>query len=159
MFSKNKKTERIDPEQREQYEYARKRIKQKKKLMRHFIVFLIGSVFLIIINPILGYGNDFFIKDWFVWAILIWLFLFLIHLFNVFVMNRFMGKEWEDRQLEKLKGKQEARIAELKKQAMQEVTVAEVKTAKETNALNQNNDETLNLKKKEYPNLLPPEEA
>jgi len=159
MFSKNKKTERIDPEQREQYEYARKRIKQKKKLMRHFIVFLIGSVFLIIINPILGYGNDFFIKDWFVWAILIWLFLFLIHLFNVFVMNRFMDKEWEDRQLEKLKGKQEARIAELKKQAMQEVTVAEVKTAKETNALNQNNDETLNLKKKEDPNLLPPEEA
>lgn len=159
MFSKDKKTERIDSEQREQYEYARKRIKQKKKLMRHFIVFLIGSVFLILINPVLGYGNDFFIKDWFVWAILIWLFIFLIHLFNVFVMNRFMDKEWEDRQLEKLKAKQEARIAELKTQATQEVTVKEVKIAKETNALSQNNDATLDIKKKEDPNLLPPEEA
>jgi len=158
MFSKNKNKERVDSEQREQYEYARKRIKQKKNLMRHFIVFLLGSVFLIIINPVLGYGDDFFIKDWFVWAILIWLFIFLIHLFNVFVMNRFMDKEWEDRQLEKLKAKQEARINELKKQAMKEVTVSEVKIAKETEALNKNNDETLDLKKKEDPNLLPPEE-
>ena len=31
MFSNTKKTERIDAEQREQYEYARRRIKQKKK--------------------------------------------------------------------------------------------------------------------------------
>ena len=62
MFSKTNKTERIDAEQREQFEYARARIKQKKGLMRHFIVFLVGSVLLIIINPVLGYGNDFFIK-------------------------------------------------------------------------------------------------
>ena len=72
MFSKTKKSERIDAEQREQYEYARRRIKQKKNLMRHFILFLVGSVLLIIINPLLGYGKDFFIKDWFIWAILIW---------------------------------------------------------------------------------------
>lgn len=116
MFSKTKKTERIDVEQREQYEYARNRIKQKKNLMRHFILFLVGSVLLIIINPLLGYGNDFFIKDWFIWAILIWTFIFLVHLFNVFVMNKFMDKEWEDRQLEKLKARQAERIAELQKQ-------------------------------------------
>src|SRR5690606_18352425 len=109
------KTERIDPEQREQYEYARRRIKAKKSLMRHFIVFLVGSVLLILINPILGYGENFFIKDWFIWAILIWTFIFLIHLFNVFVMNKFMGKEWEDRQMEKLKLRQAERIAELQK--------------------------------------------
>ena len=109
MFSKTKKSERIDAEQREQYEYARRRIKQKKNLMRHFILFLVGSVLLIIINPLLGYGNDFFIKDWFIWAILIWTFIFLIHLFNVFVMNKFMDKEWEDRQLEKLKARQAER--------------------------------------------------
>lgn len=115
MFSKSKKTERIDSEQREQYEYARHRINQKKNLMRHFIVFLVGSVLLIIINPLLGYGNDFFIKDWFIWAILIWTFIFLIHLFNVFVMNKFMGKEWEDVQLEKLKARQAERIGELQK--------------------------------------------
>lgn len=121
MFSKTKKTERIDPEQREQYEYARRRIKQKKSLMRHFIVFLVGSVLLIIINPVLGYGEEFFIKDWFIWAILIWTFIFLIHLFNVFVMNTFMGKEWEDKQLEKLKAKQVNRIAELQKKVNAEL--------------------------------------
>ncbi|AVI50224.1 hypothetical protein C5O00_03180 [Pukyongia salina] len=116
MFSKNKKTEGLDHEQRLQYEYARKRIVQKKRLMQHFIIFLAGSVLLIIINPVLGIGDEFFIKDWFIWAILIWAFLFLIHLFNVFMMNKFMGKEWEDRQLERLKAKQSARIAELQKE-------------------------------------------
>jgi type VI protein secretion system component VasK len=115
MFSKTKKSERIDAEQREQYEYARRRIKQKKNLMRHFILFLVGSVLLILINPILGYGENFFIKDWFIWAILIWTFIFLVHLFNVFVMNKFMDKEWEDRQLEKLKARQAERMAELQK--------------------------------------------
>jgi len=115
MFSKSKKSERIDTEQREQYEYARRRIKQKKNLMRHFILFLVGSVLLIIINPVLGYGNDILFKNWFVWAILIWTFIFLVHLFNVFVMNKFMDKEWEDRQMEKLKAKQVERMAELQK--------------------------------------------
>ena len=135
MFSKAKKTERIDPEQREQYEYARARIAQKKKLMRHFIVFIAGSIFLIIINPILGYGNNFIIKDWFVWAILIWAFIFLIHLFNVLVMNKFMDKEWEARQMESLKAKQVKRIAELEKQAASEAISEEVKKKRENDAL------------------------
>ena len=115
MFSKAKKSERIDSSQREQYEYARQRINQKKNLMRHFIVFLVGSILLIIINPILGYGNETFFQDWFVWAILIWTFIFLVHLLNVFVMNSFMGKEWEDQQLEKLKARQTEKLAELQK--------------------------------------------
>jgi type VI protein secretion system component VasK len=143
MFSKTKKTERIDPEQREQYDYARHRIKQKKNLMRHFILFLVGSVLLIIINPVLGYGNDFFIKDWFIWAILIWTFIFLIHLFNVFVMNTFMGKEWEDRQMEKLKARQAERMAELQEKVDSELQLP-TKPAEET-------------KKNELNNPLPPD--
>ncbi|OAB75978.1 2TM domain-containing protein [Cochleicola gelatinilyticus] len=141
MFSKSTKSERIDPEQREQYEYARKRIKQKKNLMRHFIVFLVGSVFLIILNKVLHVGDEFFIKDWFVWAILIWAFLFIIHLFNVLVMNKFMDKEWENRQLEKLKARQTDRIAELKKQVDEELQLPRQS----------------DLKKNENPNLLPPD--
>jgi len=116
MFSKAKKSERIDAEQREQFEYARRRINQKKNLMRHFIAFLVGSILLIIINPVLGYGNETLFQDWFIWAILIWAFIFLVHLLNVFVMSSFMGKEWEDRQLEKLKARQTEKIAELQKQ-------------------------------------------
>lgn len=123
MFSKAKKSERIDSEQREQYEYARKRINQKKNLMRHFIAFLVGSVLLIIINPVLGYGNDTFFQDWFVWAILIWTFIFLVHLLNVFVMSSFMGKEWEDQQLEKLKARQTEKIAELQRKVDSEFPI------------------------------------
>ncbi|MCW9036841.1 2TM domain-containing protein [Altibacter sp.] len=135
MFSKTNKKERIDSEQREQYEYARARIKQKKRLMQHFIVFLVGSVFLIILNPVLGIGKDFFINNWFVWAILIWAFLFLIHVFNVFIMNSFMGKEWEDRELEKLKAKQAARISELQQKVDNELQLPELKKNKPSNPL------------------------
>ncbi|MDC8003344.1 2TM domain-containing protein [Aureisphaera galaxeae] len=150
MFSKANKSSRIDPEQREQYEYARKRVKQKKRLMQHFVLFLAGSVLLIIINPILGIGKDFFIKDWFVWAILIWVLFFLIHLLNVLLLSKFMGKEWEDRQIEKLKAKQEARIAELEKEVRKDVITQEVRAVKEASA-----DD---LKKKEEHDLPPPED-
>jgi len=119
MFSKTNKTSKIDVEQREQYQYARKRMLQKKRLMQHFILFLAGGMVLVIINPVLGIGNDFFIKDWFVWTILIWVFIFLIHLFNVLILNKFMNKEWESRQLEKLKLKQEERIDQLEKEHLE----------------------------------------
>ena len=132
MFSKNKAT--LDSETREQYEYARKRIKQKKGLMRHFVIFLAGSVLFIVLDAILKMGHQVLLKNWYIWAILIWAFILLIHVFNVFIMNTFMGKEWEDKQLTKLKALQETRIVELKKQAIQEVK-----------------------KKDSNPNLLPPE--
>jgi type VI protein secretion system component VasK len=102
-------------EQREQYNYARRRVVQKKRLMRHFTVFLAGSLVLIIINPVLGIGDDWPVKNWFAWAILLWLFIFLVHAFNVLFLSSFMGKEWEDRQLEKLKARQEDRIRQLQK--------------------------------------------
>ena len=91
---------------------------------------------LILINPILGYGENFFIKDWFIWAILIWTFIFLIHLFNVFVMNKFMGKEWEDRQLEKLKARQAEKMAELQKKVDTELQLPTTRTNYERNEIN-----------------------
>ncbi|GEQ86891.1 hypothetical protein ULMS_23990 [Patiriisocius marinistellae] len=161
MFSKNKNKERIDSESREQYDYARRRIAQKKKLMRHFVAFLAGSVLIIVLN-ILNVGKDILPNDWWIFAILIWVFIFLIHLFNVFITNKFMDKEWEDKQLEKLKAKQEVRVAELKKQAMQEVTVRENKIAKEQDALKEMTRDTkseLPRVKKNNPNQLPPEQG
>lgn len=151
MFSKTSKTERFDPEQREQYNYARKRIRQKKRLMQHFILFLAGSVILIIINPVLGIGKDFFIENWFVWAILLWVLLFMIHLLNVFIMSKFMGKEWEDQQIEKLKAKQEKRIAEIQKQVVKEVP--------EATHVSDEASEDAQVKKNEAPLQFPPEEA
>lgn len=141
MFSKTTKKERIDSEQREQYEYARKRIKQKKRLMQHFIFFLAGSVLIIIINPLLGYGDELLVRNWYIWAILIWGFILLIHAFNVFVLNKFMGKEWEDRQLEKLKIKQAERITQMQRDLDKEVQLPK----------------TSDFKKNEDANLLPPD--
>lgn len=127
MFSKLKKEDLTEVENREQYQYARARIVQKKRLMQHFIIFLVGSVMLVIIDPILGIGKDFFISNWFIWAILIWLFLILVHVFKVVFMNNFMDKEWEDRQLEKLKVRQVKRITELEKQINVDIPLPDVK--------------------------------
>jgi len=123
MFSKSKKDSREEAEQREQYEYARRRIQQKKGLLSHFIYFIAGSIILAVINLALGIGKGFTFIDypWFVWAIVIWAFILLTNVFNVFVKNRFMGKEWEDKQLEKLKKQQEAKIASLETRAEKEV--------------------------------------
>jgi len=113
MFSKNKKETQVDLEQHELLETAQARIRQKKRLYAHFVLFLIGSVFLVLINKILKYWEEY---DWFIWAITFWAFLFILHLFNVFVSQRFMGKEWERKQREILVARQKERIAALQKE-------------------------------------------
>lgn len=117
MFSKKKNPSKLETEQRELYETARRRTVQKRRLFQHFVIFLVGAVLLILLNVVIGYRQDFtpLGYDWFVLAILIWTFFFLIHLINVFVTDNFMGKQWEQRQLEKLVRKQKDRIAELQK--------------------------------------------
>ncbi|MFZ2282576.1 MAG: 2TM domain-containing protein [Lutibacter sp.] len=102
-------------EQHELYENARKRSIQKKRLYYHFIVFIVGAIFLILLNKILKVGET-VVENWFVWAITLWFFFFVLHFINVFVTNRFMGKEWERIQTEKLIQKQELRIAQLEKE-------------------------------------------
>lgn len=116
MFGKKKPTPQIDKEQLELIENAQKRIKQKKGLYVHFVVFLIGAIFLIIANTVLGIGKDitFFGIEWFLYAILAWSFFFIFHFINVFITHKFMGKAWEKQQLEKLVAKQQARIEVLK---------------------------------------------
>lgn len=98
-------------EQFELYENAKRRIKQKKRLYFHFILFLVGSVFLIVVNKILKVGESY---DWFVWAIIGWSFFFLLHFINVFITHKFMGKEWVEKQTEKLVLKQEGKIEKLR---------------------------------------------
>ncbi len=119
-YKKNKTS--IDPEQREMIEKAQERAKQKKRLIQHFIFFLIGSVVFIVLNAFLEYGKDIqpFGIDWFVWAIIIWGVILLLHAYNVFVTSRFLGKDWENRQIEKLVAKQRKRIDELQQKVERE---------------------------------------
>jgi len=102
-------------EQHELYENARMRTKQKKRLYYHFIVFLVGAVFLILLNKFLKVGEN-VVENWFIWAIVLWFFFFVLHFINVFVTHRFMGKDWERIQTEKLVLEQEVKIAKLKKE-------------------------------------------
>ncbi|MFZ0488803.1 MAG: 2TM domain-containing protein [Salegentibacter sp.] len=122
MFSKKKNPSKLDAEQRELYENARKRTLEKRRLFQHFVIFLIGAVFLIVLNVVIGYKETFkpFGYNWFVWVILLWTLIFLIHFFNVFVVNSFMGKEWESRQMDKLVAKQKEKIAHLQKKVEKE---------------------------------------
>ena len=130
MFSKKPKTAHLDLDQKELFEHAQERLKQKKRLTQHFVIFLAGSILLIVLNVVLGYGKDFklFGTDWFVWAILLWTFFFLIHALNVVITNKFMGKDWHDRQMKKLVAKQEAKIEQMRQQVNIDMPLPEKKT-------------------------------
>jgi len=142
MFGKKKQKPQIDKEQLELIKNAQQRVKQKKRLYYHFVIFLIGALFLILANTVLGIGQDLkiFGQDWFVIAIIFWLFLFVFHLFNVYVTHKFMGKDWEEQQLAKLVEKQKARIEKLKSQLEKEdLTIAESQLYNQKNSKVVNN--------------------
>ncbi|MEM9361163.1 MAG: 2TM domain-containing protein [Bacteroidota bacterium] len=128
LFFRKKKSNPVDQEQHELLEYAQKRVTQKKRLFSHFVIFLIGGVFLVLINKVLKYGEQY---DWFVWAILLWAFLFVLHAFNVFVTHRFMGQDWERRQREVLVAKQKKRIAEIQKEIETDFPLSSINKKKE----------------------------
>lgn len=125
MFGKKKNKPQINQDQLALIQNAQRRIRQKKRLYIHFVIFLIGALFLILANTVLGIGKgvQLFQIDWFVFAILAWLFIFIYHLITVFVTNRFMGKAWEQEQLDLLVSKQQERIDQLKQKFLKEETL------------------------------------
>jgi len=102
----------MEANQQDLYEYARKRVRQKKRVYLHFILFFVGSIFFYIINKWVPYYPE---KDWYIWAITGWGFLFILHFIKVFVTESFINKNWEHAQIEKLVGRQERRISQLEK--------------------------------------------
>ncbi|MDP2087901.1 MAG: 2TM domain-containing protein [Flavobacteriaceae bacterium] len=108
--------------QQELYERTRKRIQQKKKVYYHFILFLVGSAFLIVVNKFYKIGDQ--LGDWYQWAVTIWFFLWLLQLINVFITNRFFGKEWERAETEKLIAKHQEKIKKLEQKLIINNTIA-----------------------------------
>jgi dihydrofolate reductase len=105
--------------QHEQYENARKRTKQKKRLYFHFILFCVGAVFIAVINKVLGYGEAIF-PNWYLLAILIWGFFLALHVVNVYITNRFFNKDWERLQTDKILKKHDNKVAKLEKKVLKE---------------------------------------
>jgi amino acid permease len=103
----------MEKEQHELYEYARKRLKQKKGLYFHFVLFILGSIFLFISNHFLIFGLAF---NWAIWVITFWLFLFILHFIKVYITDRFMNKNWEREQIDRLVAKQQKKIEQLQNQ-------------------------------------------
>lgn len=110
----------MEKEQHELYEYARKRIKQKKMLYFHFVFFVLGSLFLFIANHFQAFG---FTSNWSIWVITLWVFFFLLHFIKVFITNRFMDKNWERDQINRLVALQEQKIAEFQTQIDKEANL------------------------------------
>ncbi|WP_127138315.1 2TM domain-containing protein [Flagellimonas oceanensis] len=126
-FGKKKKSE-IDLQQHELLENAHKRIKQKKRLFSHFVIFLIGSIFLILANKVLKYGETY---DWSIWIVLGWAFLLILHLVNVFVTHKFMGQNWEREQRERLVKLQKERIGEIQKEIETDFPLSKINKKKD----------------------------
>lgn len=128
MISQNKQDRKISLEQHDLLEHAQKRIIQKKRLYRHFVLFLIGGLFLVFVNKILKYGEGY---DWYLWGIVVWLFLLIVHTVNVFILNPLMGQDWERSQRERLVQKQKERIAEIQKEIETEFPMSAINKKKE----------------------------
>ena len=95
---KNKTT--IDDRQIDLVDYARARIRQKKRLYFHFVSFLFTSLIMVILNIGLGYGAQIkpFDFPWVLSAALLWAVFLLLHVFQVYVTRRFMNPAWEKEQ-------------------------------------------------------------
>ena len=127
----------------ELYEDARKRVKQKKLLFFHFVVFVLGSLLMYV-------SNEFLMQDptafkWYPWAVTIWAFLLALHAVNVLIVDSFMNKKWERTQIDKLIEKQKLKIEELQKKVEQdfieEARVSKVESnlsSDDSNSINQN---------------------
>ncbi|MDP2159998.1 MAG: 2TM domain-containing protein [Flavobacterium sp.] len=109
----------MDNQQHEKYEYARRRIKQKKRLYYHFILFLIGSLFFLLIEKI--YDIQPF-EGWYLWAVTLWFFFFILHFVKVYITDRFMNKNWEREQIDRLIALQDKKIEQLQKKIDSENT-------------------------------------
>ncbi len=109
----------MDNQQHEKYEYARRRIKQKKRLYYHFILFLIGSLFFLLIEKL--YDIQPF-EGWYLWAVTLWFFFFILHFVKVYITDRFMNKNWEREQIDRLMALQDKKIEQLQKKIEAENT-------------------------------------
>lgn len=129
MFGKKKDAAVLDNEQRELFENAQRRIKEKRGLFTHLIVFVVGAIGLVIISQLLMKGEPpvFLNVQWWVWVLFVWLLLFIYHAFKVFVTNRLLGPEWEKKQYAKLVNKQKERISAIEAQVGKEYLIPDTK--------------------------------
>ena len=108
----------MEKEQHELYEYARRRIKQKKRLYFHFVLLLIGSLFLFVAHNFFDLSSK---TNWHIWLITFWFFIFILHFIKVYITDRFMNKNWEREQIDRLVSQQQKKIDQLQAKIKNEI--------------------------------------
>ena len=112
----------MEHNQHELYEYARNRIKQKKRLFIHLIVLVIGSFFLFTANHLLNFHNE---TNWWIWVVAVWSCIFIFHVIKVLVTDSFMNKNWERAEVDRLMMKQTKKMEQLKNDLENSNSIAE----------------------------------
>lgn len=83
-------------EDKERYENAKKQVMEIKSFYSHLIVYLIMSVFFIVVNLLTSPGFY-----WFYWPIMGWGVGVLFHGMETFKKGTF-GKNWEERKIQEI---------------------------------------------------------
>ena len=83
----------------EEYQKARDRVQEVKGFYAHVAMYLLTNVALAVLNLATLKKNDGII--WFIWPLIGWGIALAVHALSVFGIGRFLGKNWEQRQIQK----------------------------------------------------------
>ena len=79
------------------YQRAKKRVEQLKYFYIHLVVYVLGNLFLFLLNIIVSPASL-----WFYWPLLGWSFGIVVHAFDVFASGRLFGADWEERKIREI---------------------------------------------------------
>lgn len=78
----------------QEYEDARKRVKELKGFYSNLVTYVIVNIFLAAVNIITSPGHY-----WFIWVVIGWGIGLAFQAFSVFGKNILFGRQWEERKI------------------------------------------------------------
>ena len=90
--------------EREQYESAKKRVKEIKEFYSHLLAYVVVNLFLMAVNLLTSPEHL-----WFFWPMLGWGIGITVHALKTFNLMPFLGKDWEERKMKEFMEEEERR--------------------------------------------------
>ena len=90
--------------EREQYESAKKRVKEIKEFYSHLLAYVVVNLFLMAVNLLTS--PEYL---WFFWPMLGWGIGIAVHALKTFNLMPFLGKDWEERKMKEFMEEEERR--------------------------------------------------
>jgi len=88
-------------EDEDSYKRAKERVKELKGFYSHLTIYILINILLIVINLVTSPQSL-----WFYWVTVFWGIGILIHAWNIFGHNSLLGKDWEDKKIQKYMDKE-----------------------------------------------------